>query len=136
MSGSGQTLGPATAPAPSIVADANYSLKHPGPATNATTNVFFSLVLTGQDAVVSIACPESCHCWVGLVQFCILSWASSDTMLQAPLEAVLMLLAALDGRHILVPYKLLLLPAHSITGHACTASDQCLWRCRRPTVTW
>ncbi|CAK0785070.1 hypothetical protein CVIRNUC_008276 [Coccomyxa viridis] len=51
MSGVGPTAGPATAPAPAIVADASWSLNHPGPATNATTNVFFTLVLTGQDAV-------------------------------------------------------------------------------------
>ena len=57
MSGSGQMSGPAVAPAPSIVADANWSLSHPGPATNATTTVFFTLVLTGQDAVVSVVSP-------------------------------------------------------------------------------
>ena len=80
MSGSSQTAGPATAPAPAIVADANWSLNHPGPATNATSNVFFTLVLTGQDAVVSLACPEHCHRSDVLIQSRIASQASSNAV--------------------------------------------------------
>lgn len=44
--------GPATAPAPAIGADAQWSIDHPGSITNATTDVFFTLILTGQDALV------------------------------------------------------------------------------------
>lgn len=44
----------ANAPAPAIAADAQWSMQHPGPATNVTTDVFFTLVVTGPDAVVSI----------------------------------------------------------------------------------
>ena len=44
------------APAPAIQADAQWSLVHPPPpGSNNITDVFFTLILTGQDAVVSLA---------------------------------------------------------------------------------
>ena len=85
MSGMGPTAGPATAPAPAIVADASWSLNHPGPATNATTNIFFTLVLTGQDAVVRFPCPDSCRSEVP-IHCCISSQASLVAMWAAPVS--------------------------------------------------
>jgi len=51
--------GPATAPAPAIGADAQWSIDHPGSSTNGTTDVFFTLIITGQDALVRLPHPHS-----------------------------------------------------------------------------
>jgi hypothetical protein len=53
----GQAISPAAspgqAPSPSIGAAAQWELAHPAPA-NSIVNVFFTLVLTGPDAVVGL----------------------------------------------------------------------------------
>ena len=47
------------APAPAIQADAQWAIVHPAPPGSNITDVFFTLILTGQDAVVSLAPHKS-----------------------------------------------------------------------------
>ncbi len=53
---------PSVAPAPAIQADARYSIEHPASPSTSVTDVFFTLILTGQDAVVSLAPIQEHDC--------------------------------------------------------------------------